>query len=139
MAQATPYFVTVECTATFNANLPANSVKPVNMTMNPVVGAQTVLTVPQGEYWVVDDIFIKDTADVGVESIAILKKNDREEVSRFGPLTTLLVSNPSRPPMPKPKPVYRPGERLTMEAINLAAIGTSDVTVKFYMRIAIFK
>ena len=138
MSQA-PYFVTVVCEATFKANLPANMIVPVNLTLDPQAGAQTTLTVPQGEAWVVDDVFIKDTADVGVESIAILVKNDRDEISRFGPLSTLLVSNPSRPPMPKPKPVYRSGDRLSMKAVNLAAIGTSDVTVKFYMRLAIFK
>jgi hypothetical protein len=137
MAKA-PYFVTVECKVTFDANLPANSVKNVSLTLDPLTGPQSVLTVPKGEAWVVDDVFIKATGDVGVEAIALLIKNDRQEVSRFGPLSTLLVSNPSRPPMPKPKPVYREGERLSLRAINLAAIGASAATDTFYMRLAIF-
>jgi hypothetical protein len=133
-----PYFVTVTCSVTFDAKLPANSVKNVSLTLDPLTGPQTVLTVPKGEAWVVDDVFIKATGDVGVEAIVTLIKNDRQEVSRFGPLSTLLVSNPSRPPMPKPKPVYREGERLNLRAINLAAIGGSPVTDTFYVRLAIF-
>ena len=136
---AVPYFVTAECKVTFDANLPANSVKNVSIVMDPLTGPQPVLTVPSTEAWVVDDVFIKATADVPVETIAVLYKNEREEISRFGPLTTLLVSNPSRPPMPRPKPVYKAGERLSMRAINLAAIGDAAATVTFYMRLVIFK
>jgi hypothetical protein len=137
MARA-PYFVTVTCSVTFDANLPANSVKNVSLTLDPLTGPQAVLTVPKGEAWVVDDVFIKATDDVGVEAIVTLIKNDRQEVSRFGPLSTLLVSNPSRPPMPKPKPVFREGERLSMRGINLADVGDSAATDTFYMRLAIF-
>ena len=125
---------TLTCTATFAANLPANSVVPVNMVLDPLVGAQTVLQVPQNESWVIEDIYIiaSQTPDARVE----IYKNELDIEIFTDPINTLLVSNPTRPRYPKK--VYGPFSRLTMRAINLAAIGASPATITFYVKIMRF-
>jgi len=125
---------TLTCTATFAANLPANSVVPVNMTLDPLVGAQTVLQVPQNESWVIEDVYIISSQTPN--AIVEMYKNDLEKEIVTDPINTLLVSNPTRPRYPKK--VYGPFSRLTMRAINLAAIGTDAATITFYVKIMRF-
>lgn len=126
---------TLICQATFDANLPANSVKSVNMTIDPLVGAKTTLTVPKSESWVIEDIYVSATQDV--DCVVKIIKNDTDEVLRTDPINTLLVSNPSRPRYPKK--VFGPFDTLSMQAINLSAIGASAVTVTFYVKLVRFK
>jgi len=125
---------TLKCTVTFDANLPANSVKIVNMTLDPLVGAQTVLQVPDNEAWVIEDIYVTSSPDV--DAIVDIYKNELDVVLKTDPISTLLVSNPSRPKYGKK--VFEPGARLSMRAVNLAAIGTEAVTDTFYVKLVRF-
>jgi hypothetical protein len=125
---------TLTCTATFDANLPANSVKPVNMTLDPLVGAQSVLQVPMNESWVIEDIYV--TGSQTPDAIVEIYRNDLDVVAKTDPINTLLVSNPSRPRYGKK--VYGPNDRLSMRAINLAAIGTAAATITFYVKLVRF-
>jgi len=125
---------TLTCTATFDADLPANSVKPVSMTLDPLVGSQTVLQVPMNESWVIEDMYIISSQTPN--SIIEVYKNELDVVLKSDPINTLLVSNPSRPKYGKK--VFGPNDRLSMRAINLAAIGTSAATITFYVKLVRF-
>ena len=127
---------TIVCEVTFDANLPAKSVKTVSMTLDPLEGAQHVLQVPKNEAWVVEDVYIKDTADVGADCIVEFRRNGVETILKTDPVSTLLVSNPSRPRYGKK--VLRPFDRLALRAINLAAIGAEAATTTFYVKIKRF-
>jgi len=121
---------TLIATVTVAANTPANMRQAVSF---GEVGKPTVTraTVPKGRVWIIRDVFIKDTADVGVDGTAIFVKNEIEDVAKTSPLSTLLVSNPSRPPAPTI--AYDQYETVSIDYVNIAAVGASPVTVTFYI------
>jgi len=119
------------CEVTFDANLPANSSKVVNITIDPTIGAKTEHPVPSDRDWIITDIYV--TGSQSVDAIVQIIKNGEKVETQTDPINTLLVSNPSRPRIPVTK--FEAGSRLSMKAINLAAIGTAAVTDKFYAKI----
>jgi len=121
-------------TATFPANLPANGVVVLNFTRDPLRGAVTQEQVPQTENWVIDDMWIE--ASQTPNTIIILKRNIEEDLLRSPPINTLLVSNPSRPMIPRKR--LKRGDILTGTAINLAAIGTASETITLYIKVMRF-
>ena len=122
-------------TATFQANLPANSLINAKIQFDPALDPQTEVRVPISEAWVIDDVFVSSSQSV--DAILQFEKNYGETVARTPPINSMIVSNPSRP-MIKPA-VYGPGEILTIKAQNLAAIGSSAVTITVYAKIKRFK
>ncbi|MEM4619688.1 MAG: hypothetical protein QW607_05690 [Desulfurococcaceae archaeon] len=126
---------TLICKATFSANLPANSIVPVNFIIDPQKGDEPVLTPAMNESIVIDDIYV--TTSPGVDCIVQLIKNEYETICVTDPLSTLSVTNPARPRYAKK--VINPLERLSAKAINLSAVGSTAVTVTFYMKIVRFR
>ena len=126
--------ITAKCTVTFDANLPANSTKIVNVTIDPVIGAKTEHVVPQDRDYIITDIYIKSSGDVGADCVVKFVKNGENELLQTDPVSTLLVSNPSRPRIPPL--IFEAGSRMSLKAVNLEAIGTSAVTTTFYIKIA---
>lgn len=126
---------TLICQATFPANLPANSIVPVNFIIDPQKGPEVVLAPAMNESIVIDDIYV--TSAPGVDAIVQLIKNEYEVICMTDPLSTLVVTNPARPKYAKK--VLNPLERLSAKAINLSAVGASAVTITFYMKIVRFR
>ena len=126
---------TVIITATFPANLPANQKVPAQIVLDPGLGAVNVQPVPSTEAWVVEDIFV--VSSQAVDAILTFYKNLSEVAFKTAPINTLLVSNPSRPRITPF--LYEPNSLITIDAQNLAAIGTSAVTITVYAKLRRFK
>jgi len=116
--------------ASFAANLPANNKVAATVLLDPALGAQSVVTIPASEAWVLIDLFVSSSQSV--DAILEFKKNLTQSVLKTSPVNTLLVSNPSRP---VPAPIlYEPQSLMTIEATNLSAIGASPVTITVYAK-----
>jgi len=141
-AKPTPTWVldrrqTVICTVSLPANTPANASNNINFIIDPKVGATTQYTIPTNYKFTLVDIFIKASTDVPVDGIAKLKKNFFEDHVVTPPLSTTLVSNPSRPAV-SPKS-WVEGETLSGEYINTVAVGSTAQTVTFYLVFDVYK
>ena len=123
---ATPKTLVV--TVTFAANTPANMRKSATIIDGTRSLAEYVVS--KGKVLAIKDVYIKDSADVGVSSFATLVVDD-EDKAHTAPLEVLLVSNPSRPRIPPLR--VDEFKKLRVDVTNLAAVGTEDKTVTFYI------
>ena len=123
--------ITVECTVSIQANTPANASNNVTFVVDPKVGGVTSYTIPKGQTWNLIDAYIKASGDVGADGIAKLKLNFFKDHVILPPLSTMLVSNPSRPQI-SPK-TWNEGDTISGEFVNTVAVGASAVTNKFYL------
>jgi len=126
--------ITAIVTATFPANLPANQKVAASMQLDPQLGTVTQQQVPINESWVIDDVYV--SASQTPDAILDFKKNLYTSLVRTNPINTLLVSNPSRPKIAKK--VLGKGDILTIEAQNLAAVGTAGATITVYVTLVRF-
>jgi hypothetical protein len=123
--------ITVACTVSIAANTPANASNNVTFIIDPKVGGVTSYTIPKGYVWNLVDAFIKASGDVGADGITKLKLNFFKDHVILPPLSTILVSNPSRPTI-SPKS-WNEGDVISGEFVNTAAVGSSAVTDTFYL------
>jgi hypothetical protein len=126
--------ITAIVTATFPASLPANQKVAASMQLDPQLGTVTQQQVPINESWVIDDVYV--SASQTPDAILEFKKNLYTSLVRTNPINTLLVSNPSRPKIAKK--VLGKGDILTIEAQNLAAVGTAGATITVYVTLVRF-
>ena len=129
--------VTVEVDVEVPPNTPANASHTAKMIFDPKVGAVTQHTVPRGYLYRLRDAFIKASADVGVDGVARIKRNLYEDKVLVPPVSTLLVSNPSRPRIAEAW--FSEGDIISVEFINIAATGSSAATTKFYLVFDVYK
>jgi len=129
--------ITVTATVTVPANTPANASNNISFTIDPKVGAVTQYTIPKGFKFNLVDAFIKASGDVGVDGIAKLKRNFFEDYVITPPLSTMLVSNPSRPAV-TPKS-WSEGDVISGEYINTANVGSTPANVTFYLVFDVYK
>jgi hypothetical protein len=123
--------ITVQCTVSIPANTPANASTNVSFTVDPKVGPVTSYTIPKGQIWNLIDAYIKASGDVGADGITKLKLNFFKDHVILPPLSTMLVSNPSRPQI-SPK-AWNEGDTISGEFINTVSVGASAVTNTFYL------
>jgi len=123
--------LTAICSVTLAANLPANSTTPVDITIDPIRGAVQEHTVPADRDWEVVDIY-QITAPTTDGVIQIIK-NGEEVLAQTAPLSALDVSNPTRPMIAPQR--FPAQSKLSMNYINLTAVGAAAETVTFYARI----
>jgi len=129
--------ITVIATVTVPANTPANASNNISFVIDPKVGPTTQYTIPKGFRFNLVDAFIKASGDVGVDGIAKLKRNFFEDYVITPPLSTMLVSNPSRPAITSKS--WNEGEVISGEYINTAAVGSSAASVTFYLVFDVYK
>jgi len=129
--------ITVIAEVTVPANTPANASNNINFTIDPKVGAVTQYTIPKGFRFVLVDMYIKVSGDVGVDGIAKLKRNFFEDHVITPPLSTMLVSNPSRPSIAGK--AWEEGDVISGEYINLSATGSNSAKVTFYLVFDVYK
>lgn len=125
---------TIICEAQVPANLPKNSIVPVEFIIDLQKGPEPTLTPSADESIVIEDIYV--TNQPTVDGVVQLVKNEYEIILQTDPLSTLSVTNPCKPKYSK-KVVERLG-RLSCKFINLQTPST-DTTVTFYMKIVRFR
>ena len=121
------YTKTIRFQITVPASQPASSLlvgSNAQVIENQLVGALSEFVIPSTETWVIKDIYV--TQSPAIDVIVRVKKN-RKYMLETPPVSSLLVSNPSRPKLPAL--LYESNTRLSIEAINLAAGGSSATTV----------
>lgn len=120
-------------TLSIPASAPANSTLIASLLTNAQYGssgAVNVYQVPKGFSLIIEDIYVNSSP--AVDAQLEIRKNDITVMARTDPLSTMLVSNPSRP---KISPlVYEEGDRLSIAGVTLAAGGSSASTDTFYVK-----
>jgi len=122
---------TLIVTANIPANQPASSVNKVTITRDVLEGPLNSVQLPLDRRWVIKDVYISSSGDVGVDGVFIFYKNFDKVVARSQKASTLLVSNPSRPKVSIP--AYEPGDVMYILFINLVAGGTAAATTTIYI------
>jgi hypothetical protein len=121
------YTKSIKFQVTIPASQPANSLlvgSNAQIIENPLVGAVNEFPIPTRELWVIKDIYVTQSPAIDVQ---IKVKKNRKYMLETPPVSSLLVSNPSRPKLPAL--LYEGNDRLAIEAINLATGGASATTV----------
>ncbi len=121
---------TFKVTITLDANLPAGVRKSCNLQL-PGKSAVTEYSVPKGKMLIIKDIFIKSSGDVGGDGNAIVVLDGEKDLYYSPDISTLLVSNPSRPT--PPHIVIPEQHKFGVDFINESAVGTSAVSNTFYL------
>jgi len=121
-------------TATFPANLSANNVVPAGITLEPGSAALNIVQVPAVEAWVIEDLYI--TGAPSVDAILEFKRNATQIAFKTSPISTLLVSNPSRPEITPF--IYEGTDQLSISARNLANVDASAATITVYAKVRRF-
>jgi len=129
--------ITVTCTVVVPKGTPANASNNISFTIDPKVGSVVQYTIPKGFRFTLVDMYIKSSADVGADGIAKLKKDFFEDYVITPPLSTMLVSNPSRPQVTSK--TWDEGSTLSGEYINTVPAGDTDKTVTFYLIFDVYK
>ena len=129
------YMKTVEVQYNIPASAPSESQIPGTFVDLSSGTSQGQLQVPTTQEWVIIDIYNRGSADVGVDAVATFTKNSVNNVLTTDPVSSLNISNPSRPTYP---PVQMsPGTILTSKITTLSANGTSAVQDNLFLKIKI--
>ncbi len=129
------YMKTVEVQFNIPASAPAESQIPgvfVDLSSGTTQGQ---LQVPTTQEWIIIDVYNRGSQDTPVDAVATLTKNSVSNVLTTDPISSLNISNPSRPTYP---PIQMtPGTILTSKITTLNANGTSDSTDNLFLKIKI--
>jgi len=129
------YMKTIEVQYNIPASAPSESQIPGTFVDLSSGTSQGQLQVPTTQEWVIIDIYNRGSADVGVDAVATFTKNSVNNVLTTDPVSSLNISNPSRPTYP---PVQMsPGTILTSKITTLSANGTSAVQDNLFLKIKI--
>ncbi len=129
------YMKTVEVQFNIPASAPAESQIPgvfVDLSSGTTQGQ---LQVPTTQEWIIIDVYNRGSQDTPVDAVATLTKNSVSNVLTTDPISSLNISNPSRPTYP---PIQMtPGTILTSKITTLNANGTSASTDNLFLKIKI--
>jgi hypothetical protein len=129
------YMKTVEIQYNIPASAPSESQIPGTFVDLSSGTTQGQLQVPTTQEWIIVDIYNRGSQDTPVDAVATLTKNSVSNVLTTDPISSLNISNPSRPTYP---PVQMtPGTILTSKITTLNANGTSGATDNLFLKIKI--
>jgi len=136
MAQPYIYEQTLAVSLSVPANTPAGTLLQADIVVNPFTGVTAKeAVIPASQSWYIMDVFIRASDDVDVDAQAIFLKNGVKQLLITDPLSSLLISNPSRPRYPTV--FYGPNDRLSIFVRTLAATGSSAATITFYIKVRV--
>jgi hypothetical protein len=126
--------ITGEATVTIPANTPVNTPIPVSIKYDPQKPEITTISPAVNETWEIADLFITETP--AVDGVVQFVKNDYEILQRTNPLSVYRADWAQRDRI---SPVIvGPLERLNLYFYN-ASSPTANTTVKFYLKIRIYR
>jgi len=128
---------TYDITIEVQVSIPGSAVAltPVNAqildpTSNTFVSVEVI---PATQTWLIYDVFTRSSSDVAVDGQLVFIKNNVKVLFRTPPLSSLIVTNPSRPaivPM-----LFGPNDRLNLQLVTIAAnTSTAAVTDTAFFR-----
>jgi hypothetical protein len=136
MAQPYIYEQTLAVSLSVPANTPAGTLLQADIVVNPFTGVTAKeAVIPASQSWYIIDVYIRDSDDVGVDAQAIFLKNGVKQLLITDPLSSLLISNPSRPRYPTI--FYGPNDRLGVFVRTLAPVGGTPQPITFYIKVRV--
>jgi hypothetical protein len=136
MAQPYIYEQTLAVSLSVPADTPAGTLLQADIVVNPFTGVTAKeAVIPASQSWYIIDVYIRASGDVGVDAQAIFLKNGVKQLLITDPLSSLLISNPSRPRYPTI--FYGPNDRLSVFVRTLAATGSTAAPIIFYIKVRV--
>jgi len=128
----------LECTTTVGASDAVGTIDVINMKTDPTVSSVTELQVPLTENWIATDLYILASADSGTSNpVVTMDKNRGRTLVQTPPLSSMLITNNTRPRF-SPQPVgFEGGSIVRMFAHTTIANDTSADSIKFFVAISI--
>lgn len=129
----------VIATDTVAASAAAATVDYADLTTSPSLATTKSLTVPQSQTWVLADVFILATADAGTaDPVLAYFKDGSFNMAGTPPLSTMLVSNNSRPrPFAGRILAYEPVSQMSIQWTTTTANDATQDSLKWFTNIAI--
>ena len=133
--------IVLTCQAAFAANAPIATVISATMQTSPTVTAVTELQVPLTENWIATDVYILAAAGAGaptvIDPVVSMDKNRGRQLVQTPPLSSMLITNNTRPRF-SPQPIGFEGGSIirmfaTSPVLNAGAISTAT----YYVAISI--
>lgn len=126
------------CTDTIAASLGVGSVGAVNFQRNALLGTQTEVTIPNSQNWQIFDVYILAAAGAGTSAPQVqFLKNNTDEMVTTPDLSSLLVSNSSRPNFAAMNLGYGPTDILSALLITTIANDATADSITFRTQIAV--
>tara|TARA_B100000029_G_scaffold390913_1_gene387711 strand:- start:480 stop:899 length:420 start_codon:yes stop_codon:yes gene_type:complete len=125
-------------TATVGASDTSGTIDNVNITDSPELSTVTRFIVPEGQNWILEDLYISTSGDAGTsDPVVRVFKGGGRIMGTTPPLSNLLISNNSRPPYSNVKFMFMGGESLSMQTITTTDNDASADSIKFFIRVRV--
>ena len=133
--------IVLTCQAAFAANAPIATVISATMQTSPTVTAVTELQVPLTENWIATDVYILAAAGAGtptvIDPVVSMDKNRGRQLVQTPPLSSMLITNNTRPRF-SPQPIgFEGGSIIRMFATSTVLNGGAISTATYYVAISI--
>jgi len=133
--------IVLTCTAAFAIAAPVATVISANMQTSPTVGAVTELQVPLTENWIATDVYILAAGGAGaptvIDPVISMDKNRGRQLVQTPPLSSMLITNNTRPRF-SPQPIgFEGGSIIRMFATSTVLNGGAISTATYYVAISI--
>ena len=102
---------------TVNANI-------LDPTSNTFVSVEVI---PATQRWYIYDVFTRSSSDVAVDGQLVFIKNNVKVLFRTPPLSSLIVTNPSRPAIPVME--FGPNDRLNIQLVTIVNNTSSSAVI----------
>ncbi len=133
--------IVLTCQAAFAANAPIATVISATMQTSPTVTAVTELQVPLTENWIATDVYILAAGGAGaptvIDPVVSMDKNRGRQLVQTPPLSSMLITNNTRPRF-SPQPIgFEGGSIIRMFATSTVLNGGAISTATYYVAISI--
>jgi len=138
--------IVLTCSAAFAAAAPVATVISATMQTSPTVTAVTELQVPLTENWIATDVYILAAAGAGTPTVinpvvsmdkVSMDKNRGRQLVQTPPLSSMLITNNTRPRF-SPQPIgFEGGSIIRMFATSTVLNGGAISTATYYVAISI--
>ena len=135
--------IVLTCTAAFAIAAPVATVISGTMQTSPTVNAVTELQVPLTENWIATDMYILVAAGAGtptvINPVVSLDKNRGRQLVQTPPLSSMLITNNTRPRF-SPQPIgFEGGSIIRTFATSTVLNGGAISTATYFIAISIFR
>ena len=133
--------IVLTCQAVFAANAPIATVISATMQTSPTVTAVTELQVPLTENWIATDVYILAAGGAGaptvIDPVVSMDKNRGRQLVQTPPLSSMLITNNTRPRF-SPQPIgFEGGSIIRMFATSTVLNAGAISTATYYVAISI--
>ena len=133
--------IVLTCSAVYAAAAPVATVISGTMQTSPTVAAVTELQVPLTENWIATDMYILAAGGAGaptvINPVVSLDKNRGRQLVQTPPLSSMLITNNTRPRF-SPNPIgFEGGSIIITFATSTVVNGGAPSTATYFIAISI--